>query len=135
MGKHKEIVGFFPGVWDLLHPGHILALKEAKQYCDYLIVGLKENPKKDQAEKNKPIMSVRERTMMLLANKYVDCVLPYKTERELHLMDELCAVTGVRFMGADHKGKKHHPIKARVVYISRNHKYSSSALREKIKNA
>jgi glycerol-3-phosphate cytidylyltransferase len=38
------LIGFYPMVGDLLHAGHLLAIEEAKQNCDYLIVGLNCNP-------------------------------------------------------------------------------------------
>lgn len=34
------ILGFMFGCWDLLHEGHIDALKFAKEHCDTLIVGV-----------------------------------------------------------------------------------------------
>lgn len=33
-------IGFTVGCWRLLHHGHINHLKEARQQCDYLIVGI-----------------------------------------------------------------------------------------------
>ena len=33
-------IGFYPMVADVLHTGHIMAIAEAKQHCDYLIIGL-----------------------------------------------------------------------------------------------
>ena len=38
------VIGFYPMVADLLHAGHMIALKEAKENCDYLIVGLNCDP-------------------------------------------------------------------------------------------
>jgi len=40
--------GFTASAFDLLHAGHILMLKEAKEKCDYLIVGLQVDPSKDR---------------------------------------------------------------------------------------
>lgn len=128
------VIGFFPGNWDLVHPGHIRAFKEAKEHCDYLIVGIKKN-NKDKKNKNEPIMSLSERLEVLEAIKYIDKTLVYTTERDLFLLDRYLGKWDIRFMGADHQGKKHHPIKAKIVYISRNHKWSSSELRNRIKNA
>jgi glycerol-3-phosphate cytidylyltransferase len=51
-------IGFYPVVGDLLHTGHILAIEEAKNNCDYLIVGLNCAP-----ENKNPIQSIYERFM------------------------------------------------------------------------
>lgn len=123
-------IGFFPGNWDLCHVGHIRALKEAKKHCTWLIVGIKEN-NNDKPSKNQPIMSVAERAEILKAIKYIDEVWSYPDEKTLYELD-LDSVYNIRFMGADHKKKKHHPVKAKIIYISRNHKYSTTNLRNKV---
>ena len=52
----KKIIGFTCSCFDLLHAGHILMLKDAKDQCDYLIVGLQTDPTIDRPKtKNKPI--------------------------------------------------------------------------------
>jgi glycerol-3-phosphate cytidylyltransferase len=122
--------GFTCGVLDLLHPGHLLMLKEVKSQCDYLVVGLQENarPGKDQ-----PIESYEERHIRLEGCKYVDKIVHYNTEEDLYnLLKEL--KPDIRFLGADHKGKSFTgddlPIK--VVFNSRDHSFSSTALRKRI---
>ena len=47
-------IGFTCGSFDLLHTGHIVMLRETKNWCDYLIVGLQTDPTIDRKEKNKP---------------------------------------------------------------------------------
>ena len=37
-------VGFTCSTFDLLHAGHIIMLREAKEQCDYLICGLQVDP-------------------------------------------------------------------------------------------
>ena len=37
-------IGFTCSTFDLLHAGHIAMLREAKEHCDYLIVGSVCNP-------------------------------------------------------------------------------------------
>ena len=49
-------IGFTCGSFDLLHAGHVVMLKEAKNNCDYLIVGLQTDPTLDRKNKNVPIM-------------------------------------------------------------------------------
>ena len=131
-----KIRGFTAGAMDLLHAGHILMLKECKAKCDYLIVGLHTDPTIDRPFKNKPIETVEERTIRLQGCKYVDKILTYDTEADLYnLLKEL--KPDVRFVGEDWKGKHFTgdelPIK--VVYNSRDHDFSSSNLRMRIKNA
>ena len=62
--------GFTCGAFDLCHAGHMLMFKEAKEHCDYLVVGLQDDPSVTTAEyrgkkKNKPIMSLAERRIIL----------------------------------------------------------------------
>ena len=52
-------IGFTCSSFDLLHPGHVLMLKDCKNYCDYLIVGLQIDPTIDRpTSKNKPIQTL-----------------------------------------------------------------------------
>ena len=39
-------VGFTCSTFDLLHAGHIIMLREAKEQCDYPICGLQVDPKR-----------------------------------------------------------------------------------------
>ena len=66
------IKGFTCGAFDLLHAGHIVMFKEAKENCDYLIVGLQTDPSIDRQEKNQPVQTVYERFVQLQAVKYID---------------------------------------------------------------
>lgn len=130
------MIGFTAGAMDLLHAGHVIMLKECRAQCDHLIVGLHTDPTIDRPNKNKPIESVEERKIRLQGCKYVDKILTYDTEKDLYnLLKEL--KPDVRFVGEDWKGKHFTgddlPIK--IIYNSRNHNYSSSNLRERIKNA
>ena len=94
----KGSIGFTCSCFDLLHAGHILMLKDAKEQCDYLIVGLQTDPTLDRPEKNKPIQSLEERKIQLEAVKYVDEIRIYSTEAELR--DMLCKIwPSVRILG------------------------------------
>ena len=126
-------VGFTCGAFDLLHAGHIVMLKEAKQNCDHLIVGLQTDPSIDRQEKNKPVQSVFERYVQLIAVKYVDEIIPYDTEQSLIDLLEATPID-LRFIGEDWSekyftGKCSHEI----YYTSRAHSFSSSELRQRLK--
>ena len=54
-------VGFTASAFDLLHAGHIQMLREAKEQCDYLLVGLQMDPSVDREEKNAPVQNIVER--------------------------------------------------------------------------
>ena len=44
-------VGITFSAFDLLHPGHVKMLEEAKRRCDYLTCGLQIDPTIDRPEK------------------------------------------------------------------------------------
>lgn len=113
-------------------------LEEAKFVCDYLIVGLHTDPSIDRPEKNKPVQSLVERTIQLNAVKYVDQTICYQTEAEL--MELLQVVEpDVRIVGEDYKDKDFTGKQwcldndVYIYYNSRQHSFSSTELRSRIK--
>lgn len=134
MGKP---VGFTCSTFDLLHAGHILMLAEAKSVCDYLIVGLQNDPTIDRpGVKNKPVQSVVERYVQLQAVKFVDEIIVYNTEKDLEDLLMFLPFT-IRFIGEEYEGKEFtgkHICEERGVkiwYNSRKHRFSSSELRQR----
>ena len=129
-------VGFTCGAFDLLHAGHIVMLEEAKDNCDFLMVGLQTDPTLDRSDKNKPVQSIYERYIQLYGLRFVDEVIPY--DRESCLMDILTTKSiDVRFVGEEYKDKmftgQHLPIE--IYYTSRQHTFSSTDLRKRVQNA
>tara|TARA_B100000768_G_scaffold142284_1_gene134129 strand:+ start:234 stop:635 length:402 start_codon:yes stop_codon:yes gene_type:complete len=126
-------IGFTCGAWDLLHAGHVVMLKQARQNCDHLIVGLQTDPSIDRQEKNQPVQSVYERFVQVSALRDVDEVVPYDTEQSLIDLLESTSID-VRFIGEDYKDKSftgdYLPIK--IFYTNRKHSFSSSGLRERV---
>lgn len=128
-------VGFIASAFDLLHPGHLAMLEEARSLCDKLVVGLHTDPTIDRPDtKEKPVESTFERFCRLNACKYVDVIIPYDTEEDL--LNLLCVLSpDVRFLGSDYNGKPFTGDKLsfiEIVYIYRNHKFSSSNLRKRL---
>ena len=129
-------IGFTCSTFDLFHAGHIMMLKDAKEQCDYLIVGLQTDPTIDRMEKNKPVQSVFERFVQLDACKYVDEVVVYATEKEL--LDILQSYDiDVRIIGEEYESKqftgKELPIE--IYYNKRRHSFSTTELRKRVQEA
>ena len=131
----EKIIGFVCGAFDLCHAGHVLLFKDCKNYCNYLIVGLHIDPSIEDAKKNKPIQSVKERIIQLKAIKYIDEIVVYSTKEELtNILLKL--KPDVRIRGDDHfsDNTKNPEVSYREVYHKRKC-YSSSKLRRKIYKA
>ena len=128
-------VGFTCSCFDLFHAGHVMMLKEAKNQCDYLIVGLQTDPTIDREWRNKPIQSVFERYVQLVACKYVDEIIPYATEKEL--MDILTSYPiDVRIIGEEYRDKQFTGcnLNMSVYFNSRQHSFSTTELRQRVLN-
>lgn len=128
-------VGITAGVFDLCHHQHLLMFKYAKERCDYLIVAVQVDPSKYREGKQPPIETIFERFVRLESCKYIDKVVPYETEEDLE--DILRHYDySIRFVGSDHQGHSFtgDTIKPDTIhYNPRDHKHSSSALKERVK--
>jgi glycerol-3-phosphate cytidylyltransferase len=130
-------VGFTCSTFDLLHAGHILMLAEAKQICDYLIVGLQTDPTIDRPDtKNKPVQSIVERYVQLSAVKFVDEIIVYDTEKDLEDLLMFLPINhriiGEEYRDSNFTGKNICEDRGiNIVYNSRKHRFSSSELRQR----
>lgn len=137
MEQKKKTVGITFSAFDLLHAGHIRMLAEAKEQCDYLIVGLQTDPTIDRPSKNKPTQTVVERYIQLKACQYVDEIIPYTTEEDLEDILKLYAID-VRILGDEYEtknftGRKYCEEQNIKLYFNRrNHRFSSSGLRKEV---
>jgi glycerol-3-phosphate cytidylyltransferase len=112
-------------------------LEEAKRHCDFLIVGLQNDPTLDRPEKNQPIQSIVERQIQLAAVKYVDEIVIYNTEQDL--IDLLLTLPiDVRILGDEYKTKEFtgkdiaKQRGSKIIYNGRDHSFSSSSLRKRV---
>ena len=135
----KKIVGFTSGYFDIMHPGHVLMLKECKRYCDYLIVAINEYKTKtkqpDGRHKDDPIWTPQERFLMVDSNRYVDEPFLYDGEEELYnYLNSNKDRIDVRILGEDHKGKPFtgDDLPIDIIFNSRNHSYSTTNTIKKI---
>jgi glycerol-3-phosphate cytidylyltransferase len=135
MQKHK--VGFTASTFDLLHAGHILMLREAKEQCEYLICGLQVDPSLDRENKNRPIQTLTERFIQLSACKYVDEIVPYVTEKQLEEILRAYPINvrilGEEYRNTDFTGREICKSRDIALYFNkRDHSMSSSGLRTRV---
>lgn len=138
MKKYK--IGYTTGVFDMFHIGHLNVIKNAKLFCDYLIVGVSTD---DVVRKNKtPIIPYENRIEIVKAIRYVDKVVPQVNyEIEGKIVSAIENKIDVMFVGSDWEGTdKWNEIERRlgelgidVVYLSHTDGISSTMLRELIK--
>tara|TARA_R110001592_G_scaffold1805_14_gene10900 strand:+ start:10566 stop:11006 length:441 start_codon:yes stop_codon:yes gene_type:complete len=133
-------IGFTCSTFDLLHAGHVTMLEEAKRHCDFLIVGLQNDPTLDRATKNKPVQSIVERQIQLAAVKYVDEIIIYNTEQDL--IDLLLTLPiDIRVLGEEYKNKDFtgkdiaKQRGSKIIYNGRDHSFSSTSLRKRVASA
>jgi glycerol-3-phosphate cytidylyltransferase len=133
----KYPVGFTCGSFDLCHAGHMLMFKDCKNVCERLIVGLQTDPTLDpdyrDKAKNKPIMSLEERRIMLEGIKYIDEIVVYSTEADLYRLLKTIHYD-VRILGSDWKGKKYTgwDLPHVAYFHDRSHDLSTSELRKRV---
>lgn len=133
-------IGFTCSTFDLLHAGHVQMLRDAKSQCDYLICGLQVDPTVDRLSKNKPIQTLVERYVQLKAVTYVDEIIPYETEKDLEDILQLYNID-VRILGDEYRDKDFtgkdicRKRSIQLYFNSRDHRFSSTDLRNRVKNA
>jgi glycerol-3-phosphate cytidylyltransferase len=132
--NRPKIKGIIAGNFDVIHPGYIRFFKDAKEHaCDWLVIALQGDPTIERPTKAKPILSVEERTEVLLELSSVDEVVHYNTEVEL--LGVLAEVKPtIRILGSDYHGKKFtgSDLSIPVYYHQRDHAWSTTRFKNEI---
>jgi ethanolamine-phosphate cytidylyltransferase len=85
--KQGDKIVYVDGDWDLFHLGHVGLLKKAREMGDYVVVGIHDDATVSTLKGPLfPIMSLQERTLCLLACRYVDEVIigaPFTINRDV----------------------------------------------------
>jgi len=85
----KKIV-FTNGCFDILHPGHVHYLAEAKNKGDLLIVGINsDNSIKRIKGTQRPINNIDYRTQILAGLSSVNYIIVFNDETPLHLIENI----------------------------------------------
>jgi glycerol-3-phosphate cytidylyltransferase len=124
-------IGIIAGCFDIIHPGYVIMFEEAKKYCDLLIIALHSDPTIERTNKLKPILSIKDRKLILESIKYIDQIFVYNTEKELEiLLQDL--KPQVRFLGDDYKNINYtgEGIIDHVIFLDRSHGWSTTKFKK-----
>ncbi len=83
-------VVFTNGCFDLIHPGHLEYLAEARALGHYLVVGLNSDASVRRLKgENRPIMDQEARALLLASLSFVDAVVLFEEDTPLQLIEAL----------------------------------------------
>lgn len=83
-------IGFTNGCFDLLHPGHIHLLRQARSFCDRLIVGLNSDASVKRLKgETRPVQNEQARSTVLASLADIDGVVLFDTDTPLPLIETL----------------------------------------------
>lgn len=138
MNKVKKYkIGYTQGVYDMFHIGHLNLINHAKEYCDYLIVGVNSDELVKGYKNKLPVVGEREREIIIANIKAVDKSFIVTTLDKLEVYQQ-CKFDAV-FIGDDWKGdprwkKTCEDLKqygVDVVFLPYTPEISSTGLRQK----
>jgi glycerol-3-phosphate cytidylyltransferase len=131
----EKRIGYVPGVFDLFHIGHLNVLKNARQFCDYLIAGVVSD---EVAQRNKgiqPVVPIDERLAIVAGIRYVDEAVVEDVPHKLEMWERLrfdVIIKGDDWRGTDRGDKLEHDFAAvgvDVAYVPYTTQTSSTLLR------
>jgi D-beta-D-heptose 7-phosphate kinase/D-beta-D-heptose 1-phosphate adenosyltransferase len=99
--SHGLTVAFTNGCFDLLHPGHIALIEQARREADRLIVGINSDDSVRRLKgPERPLQSEIARAIVLASLKSVDAVVIFEEDTPMELIDVLAPDVLVK--GADY---------------------------------
>jgi len=132
----KRIV-FTNGCFDLLHPGHLHQLREARAQGDFLVVGLNSDDSVRRLKgEGRPLLDENARRELLEALRFVDLVIIFAEDTPEALIRELrpdVLVKGADYAKEDIAGAEYvESYGGRVHLVKMLEGYSTSALLAKL---
>ncbi|KIL49360.1 adenylyltransferase/cytidyltransferase family protein [Jeotgalibacillus soli] len=132
-------LGYTTGVFDLFHVGHLNILKQAKEQCEFLIVGVSTDELVLGYKNKQPVISHNDRMEIVEGIKYVDKVVPQTSRDKFAAWEQL--QFNVMFVGDDWKGNllfeeveaKFNQVGVDIVYFPYTKGVSSTLVKQKIK--
>lgn len=135
MKRYK--IGYTQGTFDMFHIGHLNLLRQAKERCEKLIVGINSDTLVQQYKNKTPVVNENDRMEIVKELRCVDDVIKCETLKKTDVWKELHF--DAIFIGSDWKGnarwaqteKDLAPLGAEVVYLRHTDGISSTLLRTK----
>mgnify|MGYP001795156881 CR=1 FL=1 len=134
----RKIV-FTNGCFDLMHPGHLNYLAEARNLGQHLVIGLNTDESVQRLKgSHRPIMDEQARALLLASLAFVDLIVPFGEDTPLELIQMLrpdVLVKGADYKEEDVVGAKE--VKSwggTVALLPFVEGYSTSAIEAKIKS-
>ena len=82
-----ERIVFTNGCFDLIHPGHLTYLEEARALGDRLVIGLNSDASVQRLKgPDRPVMDEQARARLLAALQFVDAVVMFEEDTPLELI-------------------------------------------------
>jgi glycerol-3-phosphate cytidylyltransferase len=133
--KKNQIIGVIAGAFDVIHPGYIYLFNECKQHCDHFLLLLHEDPSIERSEKMKPILSIKERKLILSSLRQIDEIITYKTEDDLLKILKNRKID-IRFQGDDYKEKNYtgQDLDIPIHFLDRSHGWSTTKFKKLLSN-
>lgn len=86
----RERVGFTNGCFDLIHPGHISLISQARAACDRLIVGLNSDASVRRLKgETRPVQNETARAIVLASLAHVDLVVVFGEDTPIELIQAI----------------------------------------------
>ena len=124
MNKEQKIIrGVIAGNFDVIHPGYIKMFKECSENCEKLCILLHSDPSLERSHKLPPILSVDERSEILLSIRYIDEIIVYSYESELYDILKKQEFD-IRFLGDD--------LNISIHFLDRSHGWSTTKFKNLI---
>lgn len=98
----KFKIGYTQGVYDMFHVGHLNLINHAKEYCDYLIVGVNSDELVESYKHKTPVIKQEDRQLIVANLKAVDECIIATTLDKLEMCEKLHF--DAIFIGDDWKG-------------------------------
>ena len=138
MKKYK--IGYTQGTFDMFHIGHLNLLRQAKERCEKLIVGINSDALVQQYKNKTPVVKELDRLEIIKELKCVDEVILCHTLKKKSMWEKIHF--NAIFIGSDWKGNNRWQqteidlaqFGAEVVYLKHTDGISSSFLRTKEEN-